>query len=72
MTVSSSATTSLEDIATAGGPTMKRWFQLSLSSRKVNGLPLGWVPGIGRTHDHEALADILASLSLFALVLDWY
>lgn len=34
MAVSSSATTSLEDVATAGGPTLTKWFQLSMSSRK--------------------------------------
>lgn len=38
MAVSSSATTALEDIAEAGGPEMGRWFQLSLSSRKVTNL----------------------------------
>lgn len=35
MAVSSSATTCLEDVAAAGGPSLKRWLQLSLSSRKV-------------------------------------
>lgn len=35
MVVSSSATTALEDVAAVGGPGMGRWFQLSLSSRKV-------------------------------------
>lgn len=39
MAVSSSATTSLEDVASAGGPGMMRWLQLSLSSRKVS-IPL--------------------------------
>ena len=38
MAVSSSATTSLEDVAIAAGPTLTKWFQLSLSSRKVSGL----------------------------------
>lgn len=36
MVVSSSSTTCLEDVAAAGGPSMKRWLQLSLSSRKVD------------------------------------
>ena len=36
MAVSSSATTCLEDVVAAGGPALKRWFQLSLSSRKVS------------------------------------
>ena len=36
MVVSSSATTALEDVAAAGGPGMGRWYQLSLSSRKVS------------------------------------
>lgn len=35
MAVSLSATTSLEDVAAAGGPSMRRWLQVSLSSRKV-------------------------------------
>ncbi|CAM9613367.1 unnamed protein product [Ascophyllum nodosum] len=35
MAVSSSATTCLEDVVAAGGPALKRWFQLSLSSRKT-------------------------------------
>lgn len=35
MAVSLSATTSLEDVAAAGGPSMRRWLQVSLSSRKT-------------------------------------
>ncbi|CAB1115679.1 GOX/HAO [Ectocarpus sp. CCAP 1310/34] len=43
MVVSSSATTALEDVATAGGPNMRRWFQLSLSSRKNRAVLAGLV-----------------------------
>lgn len=46
MVVSSSATTALEDVAAAGGPSMRRWFQLSLSSRKVINLDLAQSVGL--------------------------
>lgn len=51
MAVSSSATTALEDVAAAGGPDMMRWFQLSLSSRKVSS---------HRSRGHVILASTVA------------